>query len=71
MDPYHSHLTVQRQIITSLKGCGKLEPSHIAEANINWHSRLGERFLKRLKLPHDLAIPFPGMETDPDENSHV
>lgn len=71
MDPYHSRLTVQRQITASREGCGKLEPSHIADANINWHSHLGEWFLKRLKLPHDLAIPFPGMETDPDENSHV
>lgn len=71
MDPYHSRLTVQRQIVASREGCGKLEPSHIADANINWHSHHGDWFLKRLKLPHNLAIPFSGMETDPDENSHV
>ena len=42
------------------------EPSHTVGGNVNWYSHYGEqygRFLKTLntELPHDLAIPLPGI----------
>ena len=65
------HLTLVRwsslkslQITKAGKGAEKREPSYTTDGNVSWCSHYGKtvwRFLKKLELPYDPAIPLSGI----------
>ena len=65
------HLTLVRwsslkslQITKAGKGTEKREPSYTTDGNVSWCSHYGKtvwRFLKKLELPYDPAIPLSGI----------
>ena len=57
------------------EGVQKGEPSNAVDGNINWYSQYGEQYggslkKKKIKLPHDPAIPLLGIYPEKDKNTN-
>ena len=59
-------IIISLQITNAREGVEKREPSDTDSGNVNWcrHWKIVWRFLKKIELPYDPAISFPGIPPD-------